>query len=343
MEFLMKYQVPLILTAAGLIFSGCDNSSQKASANNEIVTQRFIHRYGYDVSKSEWESKDYPGQVITTYRNGVTLTTNYEDGQIHGLRTTTYPHSQTFETKETFNRGTLTKRTSFDIRGIPIKEEQFLGADHIKVLFWYSNGTPRAQEEYVNDQLTSAEYYTMNNETEAKIENGSGIRALRNAKGQILAKEYLHQFELTKKETYHLNNTPEMTVNYKNGLLDGEKIVHAETGEPISKEFYKDGLLHGIATYFQNGYRFLEIPYAFGMKEGIERHYIDGDVIAEESEWHDNRKHGPTQIYFDGMVKTHWYYNNERVNKTKYDELLQREEEIATLDERAKNSKSFTF
>lgn len=344
MELFMKYQVPLILTAAGLIFSGCDNTSRESNSNNnEIVTQRFIHRYGYDVSKNEWESKDYPGQVITTYRNGVTLTCNYEDGLVHGVKTTTYPHSQTLETKETFARGNLTKRTSFDIRGIPIKEEHFLGPEHIKVLYWFSNGTPRATEEYLNDQLTSAEYYTLSNETEAKIENGSGIRVLRNAKGQILSKEYVSQFELTRKETFHLNGTPESTVNYKNGLLDGEKLVHAETGEPVAKEYFKDGVLHGVATYYQNGYKFLEIPFSSGMKEGIERHYIDGNVVSEESEWHFNKKHGPTQIYFDGMVKTHWYYNHERVSKPKYDELLQREDEIAILNERARNSRSFTF
>jgi antitoxin component YwqK of YwqJK toxin-antitoxin module len=340
----MKYQVPLILSAAGLILSGCDHSSSSQSnQNNEIVTQRFIHRYGYDVSKSEWESKDYPGQVITTLRNGVTLTSNFEDGQLHGQKTTTYPHSQTLETKEVYNRGVLTKKTSFDIRGIPIKEEHFLGPDHVKILYWFSNGTPRATEEYLNDQLTSAEYYTLSNETEAKIDNGSGLRVLRNAKGQILSKEYITNYELTKKESFHLNGTPEMTVNYKNGLLDGEKLVHAETGEPISKETFKEGVLHGVATYFQNGYKYLEIPYVAGLKEGIERHFIDGDVVAEESEWHRNKKHGPTQIYFDGMVKTHWYYNGERVAKPKYDELLIREDEIATLDERARNSKGFSF
>ncbi|NBO24586.1 MAG: toxin-antitoxin system YwqK family antitoxin [Chlamydiae bacterium] len=340
----MKYQVPLIITAAGLLFCGCDHtSSEQSSPHNEIVTQRFIHRYGYDVSKDEWESKDYPGQVITTYRNGVTMTCNYEDGLMHGQKTITYPHSQTLEVKEVFARGTLTKKTSFDIRGIPIKEEHFLGQDHIRVLYWFSNGTPRASEEYLNDQLTSAEYYTLSNETEAKIENGSGIRVLRNAKGQILSKEFVTNFELTNKETFHLNGTPEMTVHYKNGLLDGEKLLHAETGEPISREFFKEGVLHGAATYFQNGYKFLEVPYTQGMKEGIERHYIDGNVISEETEWHQNRKHGPTLIYFDGMIKTHWYYNNERVSKSKYDELLQREDEIAILNERAKNSKGFTL
>lgn len=339
----MKYQMPMLLTAAGLFFCACDNTKRESTPNNEVVTQRFIHRYGYDVSQNEWESKDYPGQVITTYRNGVTVTCNYEDGLAHGVKSTTYPHSQTFETKETYNRGTLAKRTSYDIRGIPIKEEHFMGPEHVKVLYWFSNGTPRATEEYVNDQLATAEYYTLSNETESKIENGSGLRVLRNAKGQILSKEYLTLFELNKKETFHLNGTPEMTVHYKNGLLEGEKLVHAETGEPISREIFKEGVLHGTAIYFQNGYRYLEVPYSCGMKEGLERHYIDGDVISEESNWHENRKHGPTQIFFDGMVKTHWFYNNERVVKSKYDELCQREEEIATLNERAVNSKPFNF
>ena len=263
----MKHRLPLILTAAGLIFCGCDPTSRQSKPNNEIVTQRFIHRYGYDVSKDEWESKDYPGQVITTFRNGVTLTSNFEDGQIHGTRTATYPHSQTFETKEQFHRGILTKKTNFDIRGIPIKEEHYLGPEHIKVLYWFSNGTPRATEEYLNDQLTSAEYYNLSNETESRIENGSGVRVLRNAKGQILSKEYVTLYELTKKETFHLNAMPETTVSYKNGLLEGEKLVHAESGEPLSREIFKDGVLHGLATYFQNGYKYLEVPYVGGIKK----------------------------------------------------------------------------
>ena len=338
----MNYHISALILSAGLILSGCDQAQRQASPH-EVVTERYIHRYGYDVSKSEWEAKDYPGQVITTYRNGVTVVTNYEDGQIHGFKTTTYPHSQTLDTKESYHRGLLTKRTSYDLRGIPLKEEHFVNPEQTKILFWYSNGIPRAQEDYRNDQLLTAEYYTLSNETEAKIINGSRMRVLRNAKGQMLAKEYLLDFELTKKETFHLNGTPEMTVNYKNGLLDGEKLVHAESGEPISKEIYKDGLLDGVAVYFQNGYRYLECDYSNGRKSGVEKHYIDGEVVSEESLWKNNLRHGPTQIFFDGIVKTQWYYNNERVTKAKYDDLSRREEQIAQMQERAENSKPIAF
>jgi antitoxin component YwqK of YwqJK toxin-antitoxin module len=337
----MKYQAPLILSMVGLIFGGCE--TRQSTPANEVITQRFIHKYGYDVSKHEWESKDYPGQVITTFRNGVTETSSFEDGQLHGLRTVTYPHSQTLETKEVYQRNACVKRTSFDIRGIPIKEEQFMGPEHQKIIFWYSNGSPRAEEELQNNQLVSAYYYSLTNEVESKIENGSGLRTLRNSKGQLLSKESINRFELVKKETFHLNGTPEMTCQFRNGLLEGEKILHAETGEPISREQYKDGVLHGTATYFQNGYRYLEVPYQYGMKDGIERHYIDGDTISEETEWHVNKKHGPTLIFYDGMAKTHWYYNDERVPKGKYDELCSREDEIAIQSERAKAAKNFTF
>ena len=112
-----------LLSCLSLIAVGC--GAPEAKNDDEVIAQRFIHKYGYDVPKDVWEEKNYPGEVITTYRNGVTVTSHFEDGLKHGESLRTYPHSQTTETKEEHNRGILTQKTSYNIRGIPYQEDNW--------------------------------------------------------------------------------------------------------------------------------------------------------------------------------------------------------------------------
>ncbi len=44
-----------------LTLFGCNNDKQ----NDNVISERYIHKYGYAVSKDDWEEKNYPGQVIT--------------------------------------------------------------------------------------------------------------------------------------------------------------------------------------------------------------------------------------------------------------------------------------
>ena len=71
----MKRLSPLLIALSGLFIFGCQNSSKDQDEN--VVYKRYIHKYGYDVSKEEWEGATYPGQVVTTLRNGVTVTSSY--------------------------------------------------------------------------------------------------------------------------------------------------------------------------------------------------------------------------------------------------------------------------
>ena len=335
----MLYRGLFLLSAIALVAVGCDQNEGKG--DDEVIAQRYIHKYGYDVAKDEWESKNYPGKVITTHRNGVAVSSHYEDGLMHGERTRTYPHSQTIERKEIYQRGTLAKRTNYDVRGIPTSETNFLSPSHVKTISWYTKGTPRAVEEVVNGQLSFAEYFNDKNETESRIENGTGTRTTRSIHGELMSREVFDNYAAVQKESFHTNGSPSISEFYKEGLLHGPKTVFSEYGDPLSKEQYRDGDLHGIAAYYQNGYKYLEVPYEDGEKEGIEKHYIDGDTLAEETEYHDNRRHGPSVVFYDGVPTTHWYYNNEKVTQPKYDELLKREDEIMRFNERGMSTHRF--
>src|SRR6267154_4884075 len=96
---IMKRCIPIFFSLLGILTFGCHNSNRE---NEEVISKRYIHKYGYDVSKEEWESTGYPGQVITSLRNGVTITASYEDNFLHGPTTHTYPYSQTMESLSTY-------------------------------------------------------------------------------------------------------------------------------------------------------------------------------------------------------------------------------------------------
>src|SRR3989304_2858734 len=92
----MKGSLYLVLGAAALLLFGCKNNNQ----NDDVVSQRYVHKYGYAVSRDEFEAKQYPGQVITLLRNGVTVSSTYENGVLHGPTTHTFPNSQTVRSEE---------------------------------------------------------------------------------------------------------------------------------------------------------------------------------------------------------------------------------------------------
>lgn len=325
-----------LLSMAGLLLvglCGCDNA--KKSKQTDVVSQRYIHKYGYDVSKDEWNENRYPGQIVTTLKNGITISSTYEDGMLHGPTSCSYPYSQTLESLQIYDRGNLVKKTTFDIKGIPHKEEIFLSPTHVKAKFWYNTGTPMCIEERLDDALIEGDYFTLHNELESKVENRMGTKTIRGQDGTLLAKETIEDGVVTARETFYPNNTPHTFVSFYNNLLHGEKRVFGPAGEPILVENYECGELQGPATYYQNGYKYQETAFRHGNKHGIERQYIDGDTLVEETEYHDGLKHGPSTFYSDGFSKTEWYYNNEFVSKAKFEELIEREKMIAAMHERA--------
>ena len=61
----MKNLILLALAALAL-GSGCNRQTQE----DDVVAERYVHKYGYAIAKEEWEAKNYPGQVITHMRDG---------------------------------------------------------------------------------------------------------------------------------------------------------------------------------------------------------------------------------------------------------------------------------
>ncbi len=317
----------LVVTAVSLVGCKCDSD-----CNGQVLSERYIHKYGYDVAKGDWEENSYPGQVITTLKNGVTVNSNYEDGRLHGTCTYTYPHSQTLESAHLYDRGHLIKKTTYSLYGSPTREEIYLSPARTKITTWYASGTPLRIEEYEQGTILEGEYFNENNKVESRVTAGEGVRTVRNAAAQLVARETIEGGQIALRTEYYETGTPYAVTPFRNGKVHGTKKQYAPGGEPMAREDWLDGVPHGVFVYFQNGAKYVETPYVRGYKNGIERTFTDGEQLTQETEWIDGKRHGPTIAYLDGYNKVEWYYDNVRVTKDKYNELCEQERHIAKLN-----------
>jgi hypothetical protein len=66
-------------------------------------------------------------------------------------------------------------------------------------------------------------------------------------------------------------------------VFHGLRIVYDKSGQILRIENYYAGVLHGQMVAFQDGKRWYEITYKFGLRDGISRHYVyTGKLLAEE-------------------------------------------------------------
>lgn len=319
--------ITLALTLT-LFLTGCRKNTQE----NNVVSERFIHKYGYAVSKDEFKERKYPGQVVTALKTGVTITATYENGHLHGPSTHTFPHSQTIESYFLYNQGNLVKQIQYDIHGMPLREEVQLSPTRFASTRWYSDGTPLSTEEYGSSELVEGQYFNRQNEVEARVEKGRGLRIIRDIQGTLQAKEEINQGFIVKRDTFYASGAPEGTAYFVNGVLNGEKRSFAENGEPLAIKEYINGKLHGKATFFKNGAKSVEVHYLDGMKNGLEIHYLDGEIVSQEILWENDHKHGPSKYYVDGVAQVEYFYDGEPVTLRKWKKLSQLDQMIGQID-----------
>jgi antitoxin component YwqK of YwqJK toxin-antitoxin module len=313
----MNKKITLLMAAFACIACGCGSNKPQ----DEILSQTYIHKYGYAVSKEEWQAKNYPGQVISSLRNGITVTATYEDGQLQGPCTFTYPHSHTVEKYVLYHQNTPVKEILYDITGMPSRETTQLMQNKHSVTTWYTDGVPRMIEEYSQDVLLEGQYFTPSNELESRVENGTGTRIVRDSSGLLLCKDTLENGALVKKESFYANGSPESIAHYFLNELNGQKKTFTASGEPLSIEEWANGHLHGVSSYYKNGMKEVEIFYLYGKKTGLETHFIDGTAISHQISWEGGIKHGPETFFLPEGQKVLWNYDGKEVSKTRFQEL----------------------
>ncbi len=325
----MKRFSPYSAYIAALAIASC----QTIVPPDQIISQKYVHKYGFDLSEEEWDQRAQEGQVIATLKNGVTISRTFENGNLHGPTTYTFPNSEVVEKILLYDQGNLLKQTVQDANGVPIREEAYEFDDRLIVTFWSDTGVPLSVEEYDGDQLVDGKYFSSEHELEAQVETGNGFRVKRDRSGLLVSRDQIENGIMSVRTTYHPNGQMHTVSHYQDYLLHGKQSKFTISGRPLMSLHWDRGILDGIKTVYRNGLKVAEIPYSQGQKNGIETHYDDlGNLIAEIS-WRNDKKHGCSKSYTEESQDSEWYFNGSLVSADKFELLEVREELIADFNQ----------
>lgn len=314
----------LLLASAGVALTGCSSNS-----GSDIVSEQFIHKYGFNVSENEWKERAEEGRVVTQMKNGVKIVRSFENGELHGLTTYTFPNSELIERLLTFDQGTLLKEVVQDPRGIPVSEEIYEFDDRKILTYWDEKGAPLSIEEYDGENLQEGKYYTPEHDLEAHVDAGFGERVKRDRTGLLLSRDTVENGNAVKRTTFHPNGRVHTVSRYSDYQLHGEQLKFTASGLPMMTVEWDHGVLDGVKTVYRNGNKLADIPYIHGQKHGIERHYDDLGRLTAEILWKNDKKHGPSYFHSEESTDAEWFFKGQAVGAQKFETLEARDKIIA--------------
>lgn len=312
----MKKAISTAWLATALCLVGC-----YASNNGEVVEEAYMHQYGVPLSKKDWNATGGYGKVINKRKDGVTVSQTYSNNQLHGDTTFTYPHSDTLQRIETYDQGDLARELELYSSGTPMAETAYKpnGVKIIKT--WYETGTPRSVENFQDGYLVDGQYFNTKNEMESEVAQRFGRRVIRDAYGQLASNDEIEDGLMISRTTFHANGTPKEIIPYQHEMVHGKKRTFIANGEPNTIETWVNNHQNGITEMFRNGEKYAEVPFANGVKHGVEKRFRDGHIVVEEVTWREGRRHGPNFIHLDNGTKTDWFFEGKQVTKIMFDEL----------------------
>ncbi len=321
-------RVPLsFVLSSGLILASCQNHG----AIDQILSQKYVHKYGFEVSPEEWEERSQDGSLVEELKNGVKITHSYENGTLHGPTTYSFPHSSVVEKLLVYDQGSLLKETVFDQAGMPMREDLYEFDERNIITLWSDRGIPLSVEEYENEVLIEGQYYTPDHELEAKVENGYGYRVKRTREGLLVSKDLMKNGLIAERTTFHPNGEIHTVSHYHDYQLHGSQMKYTASGRPLMELSWNHGVLDGLKTIYRNGIRVAEIPYVNGSKHGTECHYDDLGTLISETSWRNDKKHGCCKTYTEDSTDSDWFHNGMLVDAQKFIRLEQREQLVAEL------------
>lgn len=313
-------RISLFLVASTIITS-CQNSSSA----DQVVSQTFVHKYGFETTEEDWAAREQDGQVVTVLKNGVKVTSSYENGKLHGPTTHTFPNSSIVEKQLVYDQGVLLKESVNDLAGMPVREEVY-EFDHRNIItLWDEKGVPLSIEEYDSELLVEGKYFTAEHELEASVEAGNGRRVKRDRTGLLISSDEIAEGIIQSRTTFHPNGAKHTVSNYHDYQLHGEQLKFTASGKPLMELHWNHGILDGEKVIYRNGSKVAVIPYVMGEKHGLEFHFDDLGNLTAEIEWQSDKKHGSTKLHTEEFTDTEWFYKGKSVNAEKFQILETRE------------------
>jgi antitoxin component YwqK of YwqJK toxin-antitoxin module len=289
-----------------------------------VVKQSYVHKYGVEVDPVGWNERGGHGQVVSTQKNGITITQSYSDGILQGETTYTFPHSSAIEKVSLYHQGNLISEvTHYPSGGNKMfTEYNSSRPDYIIISQWYENGTKRSRETFISDRLDEGTYYDYKGDVESNVAQGTGIRYERDDLGQLMSSENYDNGTLTETTFYHPNRNRKEVIPYANGTIHGVRKFYFVGGDPERFEEWTNGRQTGITTMFQHGEKIAEVPYVNGSKNGVEKRFRDGEYVVEEISWTYGRQSGPHTVAIGNDKTIDWYYNDKLVTRTQYERMV---------------------
>lgn len=306
-------------------------SCQKNNNNSDIASTRFIHKYGFEVSKNEWKERGKEGQIVQVTKDKVTKTFTYKKGVLDGISTISYEGKEQIKEQQVYEDGILIKKTLYDISGTPISEENFV-KDGKTLTFWDARGVPLRYEIYKDNLLQEAKYLDENNKEEACIKKGKGIRLKRSQDRKMILKEEFSDGKMVSRITYHPNGKMQSKAFFKDYKLHGKRETYSLKGNLLTSVTWKDGKRDGQMLCFRDEKKHIEIPYMEGKKDGVEKEYdLEGNIV-KEIHWEADKRHGSSRYYYEDYTDIQWYFRGVAVDLKKFQDLEAHEKLMAELN-----------
>lgn len=120
------------------------------------------------------------------------------------------------------------------------------------------------------------------------------------SEGTMLGEERLGEWKY-----YHLNSPKLMMIeNYRNGKLEGEKIIYFENGTPTERSFFRNGELHGEQLiYSEKGVLLKKFTFENGILHGPAEVYNGKGDLLIEGNYRNDKHHGIWKYYENGNLK----------------------------------------
>lgn len=310
---------------AALAFTAC----QTNSSLDQVVSQTYVHKYGFETSEKDWKAREQDGQVVSMLKTGVKVSQTFENGKLHGPSSYTFPHSSVIEKQQIFDEGVLLKEQTNDAAGMPVREEVYEFDNRIIITLWDDKGVPLSIEEYDDEILMEAKYYTPDHELEATVVGGNGQRIKRDRSGLLISRDDMKDGVMECRTTYHPNGNVHTVSHYDHYQLHGKQMKFTASGKPLMELNWVHNLLDGPKIIYRNGQKIAVIPYVEGKKHGTELHYDDLGFLTAEIEWRDDKKHGKTLLHTEEATDTEWFFKGQSVNADKF-KILETRDKIAS-------------
>lgn len=315
----MKYRALMALIPLCVTITACQ---QRCCDPQEVLCETYVHRYGVEVPPEEWSEQGSSGRVVSTRKDGVTVTKTFNSGVLDGEMTYTFPLRSQTERCEQYDNGRLVKRQSFYVSGLPCEEIDYSQAPAITTKCYYDQGSQRAVETTTNGRITQAKYYNLAGNVETGVEEGCGKRTNRDSFGQVASVDTIKDGAMVLRTTYHPNGIPQAQMNYQDNVIHGTVKTFKPAGDPNSIELWNRGMQEGITTLYEDGEKCAEVPFVRGCRCGVEKRFCDaGERVVEEITWVDNVRHGPAYRYLNGKVVEEWYFHGQKTTRDGFERL----------------------